>query len=323
MSEIDAIDPLERLLNLVALLLDHGRPMTFDEIQDAMEGYEGSKATAKRKFERDKDVLREYDVPIETGTTDVLGGEIGYVISRDAYYLPEIDFTPAEITALFVAAQSGTAAAAASTAVRKLLYGADGGILSGAGGGPLVAGADTDAETVAAAADAAASRRRVTFGYRNAQGVVRDRDVDAYGVVFRRGHWYLVGADRERDEIRAFRLSRCTTRVADTGDGSSPPTGFQATDHVQGGPWEADAQDRAEVAFGDAAAALARSRFTGWERLDRASERRVILSLPMADEETMAALLLQFGPDAEVLGPASLRALVQDRLRDLAEAVDA
>jgi predicted DNA-binding transcriptional regulator YafY len=92
---------------------------------------------------------------------------------------------------------------------------------------------------------------------------------------------------------------------------------------VQGGPWEAEAQDRAEVAFEDAAAALARSRFTGWERLDRDDESRVVLSLPVADEEAMASLLLQFGPDAEVLAPASLRERVRDRARALAEVPDA
>ena len=61
-----------------------------------MEGYEGeNRDSAKRKFERDKDVLRDYGVPIELVDTDVWGTEQGYVIRKEAYYLPEIPFTPA------------------------------------------------------------------------------------------------------------------------------------------------------------------------------------------------------------------------------------
>ncbi len=36
--------------------------------------------------------------------------------------------------------------------------------------------------------------------------------------------------------------------------------------------------------------------------------------MPMADEDALAALILQFGPDAEVVEPASLRAEVVRRL---------
>ena len=106
-----------------------------------MEGYGGRTGTrSKRKFERDKDTLREYGVPIELEDTDVWAVEQGYRIRKEAYYLPEIAFTPEEITALFVAAQSGTRGAGSLGAgVRKLLYGAEGGVLTGLGGGPLVA----------------------------------------------------------------------------------------------------------------------------------------------------------------------------------------
>jgi proteasome accessory factor B len=316
----DPIDPLERLLNLVALLLDRGHPMTFDQIQEAMEGYEGeNRDSAKRKFERDKDVLRDYGVPIELVDTDVWGTEQGYVIRKEAYYLPEIPFTPAEITALFVAAQSGTDEGGVATGVRKLLVGAGGAVLTGVGAGPLVAGSDVQGELVSAAADAATRHRRIRCAYRNAQGATKEREIDAYAVVCHRGRWYLVGFDHEHDEVRAFRLSRFTSALQDVGEGSAPPDGFRAVDHVRAGPWADGSGDVAQVAFSPAAAALALATFAGSVQAAAAGERATV-SIPLADEEALAAQLLGFGPHAEVLGPPRLRAIVVERLRAMADA---
>ncbi len=127
------MQPLERLVNLVALLLDSRRPMTFEEIRERMPGaYEQSDLdTAKRMFERDKDILRDIGIPIEVVATDVWDAEQGYTIPKDEYYLPEITFTAEEISALFVAARTGGQDTSAEEAVRKLLYGAEGAILAG------------------------------------------------------------------------------------------------------------------------------------------------------------------------------------------------
>src|SRR3990170_4190559 len=139
---------------------------------------------------------------------DVWGTEQGYVIPKDKYYLPEIEFEPGELVALLVAVQSGGPDPAAESGARKLLYGADGGVLAGLGGGPLASGSDARSNLVHAAAEAAQELRRVRFAYRTSQGKTGDRDVDAWAMVFRAGHWYLVGHDRERDDVRAFRDRR-------------------------------------------------------------------------------------------------------------------
>src|SRR4029079_1566377 len=98
---------------------------------------------------------------------------------------------------------------------------------------------DSDAHTcgLVAGADAASKRRRLRFGYRTAQGVPSERTVDAYGVVFRSGRWYLGGHDQGRGAVRAFRLSRVTSEPVDVGAGSTPPDGFRAIDHVEAAPW--------------------------------------------------------------------------------------
>ena len=205
------MEPLERLLNLVGLLLETRVPLTFEQIRETLEPYgQENVDSAKRMFERDKDILRDYGVPLELVDTDAWGTEQGYVIPKDEYYLPEISFTPEELGALFVAAQGVRNDTPAEEAVRKLMVGAEGGVLAGLAGGPLASGSDARGSLVMAVAAAAQGHRRVRFGYRTSQGTVSERDVDAYTALFRSGHWYLVGFDRERGEARSFRLSRFT-----------------------------------------------------------------------------------------------------------------
>jgi len=315
----DAVEPLERLLNLVGLLLETNTPLTFDQIRATLDGYQGDNVdSVKRKFERDKDMLRAYGVPLEMTGTDVWDVEQGYIIPKDRYYLPEISFTPEEITALYLAARTGSEAADVAQGVRKLLYGAEGGLLTGAAGGPLAVEGDTAPDRLTAAAGAASERRAVRFGYRTAQGAMSEREVDAFGVVCRGGHWYLVGHDRARDAIRAFRLSRVTSEPIDIGEGVAPPEGFRAIDHVESGPWNAVDGERGSVAFGPAAAILAEASIPGAMRESLRNDGWVVLSIPAASVEDLAMLVLGYGPEAEVLAPPSLRDVVIERLQAMA-----
>jgi len=317
----DSMEPLERLLNLVGLLLETPTPLTFEQIRDTLEGYQGDNIdSVKRKFERDKDMLRAYGVPLEMTGTDAWDVEQGYIIRKDLYYLPEIRFTPEEITALYLAARSGTETTEATQGVRKLLYGAEGGLLTGAAGGPLAVESDADQTWLMAAADAASKRRRLRFGYRTAQGVPSERTVDAYGVVFRSGRWYLVGQDQERDAVRAFRLSRVTSEPIDVGVGSTPPDGFRAIDHVEAAPWNGADVPVARIAFGPAATVLAEASIVGATRDSVRPDGWTVLAVRSTDLATLAPVVLGFGPDAEVLEPPALRDDVEERLRQVLDA---
>lgn len=309
------MEPLERLLNLVGLLLETPIPLTFDRIRETLEPYDRANVdSAKRMFERDKDILREYGIPLELVDTDAWGSEQGYVIPKDKYYLPEIAFTPEELGALLVAAQGVGEDPTAAQAVRKLLYGADGGVLAGLAGGPLASGSDARGPLVLSAAEAAQARRHVRFGYRTAQGAASERDVDTWAIVFRAGHWYLVGHDRERGEARSFRLSRFTSDLADVEPGSAPPEGFRAADLVQGGPWAPAGEERATIAFSPEIAWWASGAPRGSEPVRTRDDGWVEVAVPIADERELAPWILQFGPDAVAIEPASLRDEVLRRL---------
>jgi proteasome accessory factor B len=315
------MQPLERLVNLVALLLESRRPLTFDEIREKLgEAYEhGDVNSAKRMFERDKDVLRDIGVPIEVSATDVWDAEQGYTIAKERYYLPEIRFTAEEITALAVAARSGSDTAA-EDAVRKLLSGATEGILATlpADVGPVT---ETATETLTAAAEAVAGSRRVRFAYRTASGASGERTVDAYGLAVRGGHWYLVGLDRDRDEVRSFRLSRVASRLSDDGEADPPPEGFRASDHVRTAPWgPGEAEGSATVAFAPDVAWWATRGIAGVEELGPREDGWSVVRLPATPGESLAAWVLSFGPSAEAVEPPELR---DEVVRRLGSAVDA
>jgi proteasome accessory factor B len=305
--------PLERLVNLVALLLESRTPLTFDQIRDKLaEGYgHQDVSSAKRMFERDKDILRDIGVPIEVVSTDAWDVEQGYTIDKDRYYLPEIAFTPEEISALFVAVRSA-GDVSAEDAVRKLLSGVDRGILGGLGAPALMSEADPN---LPVAAEAVAENRRVRFGYRTSRGDRSERIVDAFGLAVRGGHWYLVGLDADRGEVRSFRLSRVSGALELDGEGTPPPEGFRAADHVWGGPSDAEEPTiTATVAFAPQVAWWASRGVREAQTLRTRADGWIEVRMPWPHGEQLVSWVLSFGPDAEVVEPAEVRAEVLERI---------
>src|SRR6478735_2708738 len=84
-----ATDSLERVTNLLALLLEARAPLTLDQIaQELADQYPAADQARRAAFERDKALLRGEGVPIET---EVLAGDragqTAYRIDRDRYDL--------------------------------------------------------------------------------------------------------------------------------------------------------------------------------------------------------------------------------------------
>ena len=190
-------DRLERLTNLVATLLDTRRPLTLEEIVDLVPGYPDDKLSYRRQFERDKDTLRGIGIPVRLESVDELGPEQGYRIPPDEYYLPSLDLTADEQAALHVAVtavrlEGGPAPA---EALWKL-GGREGEAAHALAALPTV-------PALPALFDAYRTRSTVTFTYRG-----EGRHIDPWGILFRRGHWYVVGHDHDRGEQRSFRVDR-------------------------------------------------------------------------------------------------------------------
>jgi proteasome accessory factor B len=297
--------PLERLLNLVALLLETGRPLTFEEIRNMLPAYrQEDKASAKRQFERDKDTLRNIGIPVEAVPTDAWEVEEGYRIPKERYELPDLSLEPEEAAALFVAAHGEGGEAA--QAFRKLALGTETGLLSALENGPPTSGVDVSGPRLPEVAEAVSGRRRVRFRYRPVTGEEGERDVDAWALLFRAGAWYLVGGDRDRGEPRSFRLSRIGSDIRDAGAGGSPPEGFRASEHLTAGPWGLGEPDTAaRVAFSPKVSWWATAGLPGARALRTRKDGWTEAEVPVGD--SFVSWVLSFGADAEVLGPASLR----------------
>lgn len=76
-------------------------------------------------------------------------------------------------------------------------------------------------------ADAVAQGGRVAFEYTDQHGRRTTRTIDPYRHVLRKGHWYVVGFDVDRNDWRLFRLDRM--REARTLAGTYTPRDFPAT----------------------------------------------------------------------------------------------
>jgi proteasome accessory factor B len=307
--------PVERLVNLTAFLLESRRPLTFAEIRRRIPAYgQAELASAKRMFERDKDVLREAGIPVELVGTDAYEVEEGYTIPKERYYLPHIDFTPEEMSALFVAAHTPAPDGEAEQAALKL-QAATQGSLGETAPGPMTAGPDLAGPRLLEVAEATLARRSIRFRYRPTRGEPAERRVDPWALVWRGGHWYVVGIDRRRGEPRSFRLSRFLSGARDAGEGSSPPEGFDPREQLKAGPWGiGEPAGEATVAFspdvawwaiaGVPGAGQPRTRADGW----------IEVSLPGGSLDSLASWVLSFGPDAEAVAPGELRDEVLARL---------
>jgi proteasome accessory factor B len=310
---------VERLLNLVTLLLDSETPLSFSEIRNRLPAYsQDDIASAKRMFERDKDALRAQGVPIELVATDPWETEEGYTISRDAYALADIAFTEEELSALFVAAAAPGDDDDAAQALRKLASGAETSLAITGVAPMVVAGPEASGATLQAVTGAIQHHLSIRFSYRNAAGDVSDRHLDPYSLVIRAGNVYVVGLDRDRGQIRSFRLSRVASDVAEGDASSLPPDGFRARDHIAAGPWAGGAGEQVHVriAFSPEVAWIAAgqmpkarpaaTRPDGWVELEA--------DVPSPISDRLASWVLSFADEAEVLAPQELRDAVVARL---------
>lgn len=242
-----------RWVDLLAFLLRHSAPVTWERIRAGVPDYarhgETGAASAARKFERDKDDLRTFGVPI--GVVRVTGSDTDhYRLERAAFYLPYLQTLEADAPAprrvsrdfyRSLAAQPVEASAielvtAAAARVRAtgdpvLVEQVDGALrklaidVPRAGRTPddalvLAPRAAIDEATIATITDALVARRRLTFEHEAIDtGVRTRRTVAPYGLVQLQGQWYLVAHDPSRGAdlagIRKFRVGRLHDVVAD------------------------------------------------------------------------------------------------------------
>jgi len=310
----------ERLLSIVVLLLSSRRYLTAEQIRAAVSGYPEEQEAFKRMFERDKEEIRDLGIPLETGRASTFDDDLGYRISRQDYELPEISLEPDEAAVLGIASrvwQSAELAGAATGAALKL----------------RAASRETDGETSSPPPgiqprlstqepafgplwEAVRDRRPVTFDHRTGgRSAVTKRTLEPWGVVNRRGRWYVGGHDRDRDAPRVFRLSRITGPVKLVGPPGSVkvPEGADVREMVK--DWDKPrTRDRAAVLRVRTGAGSALHRW-GQVTPDAAHPGWDLVSIAYSDPESYAGYLASFGPDVIVIDPPELREAIIRRLK--------
>ena len=310
-------DKTERLLNLIALLLETRRPVPPEEIRSKIPGYGDSDVAFRRMFERDKEEIRDLGLPLELVSSDAWEGQEGYRMRKEAATIPDLDLSADERAALLLAAQAWEGQAVPGDPDRALMK-----LSLAAGANDEEAGAgswfrtrvDASAPVLGALFDAIERRKRVTFKYRTGGGgEAQERTVDPYGLRHR-GAWYLAGFDHDRGAVRHFKLDRIDgrVRVAPGKDGDfETPEGLST--EIPRGPW-AEGGAEARVAFAPEAAWWVERR-TGAGPSSVREDAWVEVTLPFDDRHVFLSWILGFGGDAVVLEPDDLRAEAIERLR--------
>jgi proteasome accessory factor B len=163
-------------------------------------------------------------------------------------------------------------------------------------------------------------RAVVSFGYRG-----ESRTLEPWGLSSKRGHWYVVGHDRDRDAVRAFRADRIDGDV-EVGPEQAfvVPDGFRADDHIEDRGWLLGDAEPITVRLaidphhldGARAALGADAIVTG----DTTAAGDAIVELSVTNRAALRTFVLGFLEHAEVLEPADVRAEVVDWLRTVVAA---
>lgn len=305
----------ERLLSLVVCLLSSERYLTATQIRAAVPGYPESFDAFKRMFERDKEELRELGIPLDMGTATA-DEEVGYRIPRQAYMLPEIRLEPDEAAVLAVAARVWHRAELAGAAAGALLKLRAAGVEADETQQPGIEPRLHAGEAAFAPLwEAVRDRRPVRFRYRAAgRSEGQERELEPWGVVNRRGRWYVAGHDRGRQAVRAFRLSRIEGKVDFSGPPGSVtvPVDADVREMVRG--WDdkvppgrtAVLRVRSGAGFGIRRQAIRQQQGSdGWDEIE----------VPFAEVAWFSEHLASFGADIVVGEPADLRDAVMFRLK--------
>lgn len=304
-------DRTEKLVSLTYALTTTRIGYTRAQLRDMVDDYAGlSDEAFERKFERDKETLRNLGVVIVDGkgrgepSWDAGDPERRYRVLPGEYPLPALELDATQAAVLGLAARvvaGGGLGRQAARAAERLGLGAE------LGEPAFSAVIDTEAEQLEPLIRHVALGNPIKFTYRTADGRTEPRAVMPWGLGHRHGHWYLAAGDTRRDGERLFRLDRIQGTVAQL----SP----KAEDYVPqayGRPERfsmAEALDRLEASLPSRVARLLVPEGAGGSLAARASARvhtaaGVELEVSYRDDASLAHEVAAEG--ARVLAPRSL-----------------
>jgi proteasome accessory factor B len=306
----------ERLMNLIFALLVSRQYLTKEQIRESIADYRDSTPQAfDRKFERDKEELRELGINVEMGQNDkYFNDEPGYRIRRDEAELPDLELTREEAAVIGLATQvwehAGLASDSTTALVKLKSIGVDVDTSVLRMAEPRLS---TDEPSFDAMWEAVTRRIPVSFVYARPGREPMERHLEPWGIVSWHDRWYVGGHDLDRGEVRLFRLSRVVGDVETTG----APGSYVV-------PEGTDMKDIARALFPPEAevAAVLRIRAGRGQSLRRLAGKVTPLGDDLDEVEVrysslweLASEVASYGPDVVVVSPPDVREAVVERLR--------
>jgi proteasome accessory factor C len=175
-------------------------------------------------------------------------------------------------------------------------------------------GSEADRRTLAEVRKAMKGGRKVRIRYRGSTDhESSDRVICPYASAFATGAWYLVAhCDRSQD-VRVFRVDRIEA-VEATDATYQVPDDFSLDDIVKPGRvFHGEAAEQVRIRYGPAVARWIAER----EGRELDADGSLTVDYPLADPTWVVRHVLQYGADAEVVGPAGAREAVKSALEGI------
>jgi proteasome accessory factor C len=317
-----------RRLSLVALLLARaGQPVTTEQIRRRVEGYPRMSDEAfKRRFYEDRDELAKLGIAIVSGEDAETRGEV-YSLPASAYYLPPVQLTREELTALAACLAVLEDRFAYSKPLRlalvSLMQGRPELLDEAAAPGLAVLPEPSPGAAVLPKLQAAiAERKTVVFRYYAiSHDEERERTIDPYGLQVVGDEWYLIGRCHLRKAVRTFRLSRIRSRVTYATRAPhdfTPPADFDLAAYRDRPPWRLGAPaGEARVRVNAGMAWWVEAHYSRCGTVEALADGGVLFTTAYTSSKELVAWVLGLGEQATLEEPAELRDELVAQLRRL------
>jgi proteasome accessory factor B len=314
-------DQSERLFSLTLALVQTEVGLTKDEIFMSIRGYRldleraggfhGDLVSLNKKFDRDKEKLRELGVQIVPAANSAEGdSDYRYRISREIYKWPKgTTISSKQLQLLELAASLWDRAALspeATNAITRLRAIADLGNASISSGiAPRISTIEPSFSPLKKAIE---ERVQVTFTYRRGDGHEANRTVEPWQLTHVNGLWMLLGRDIERDAPRNFLLKRIHSKVVRSKQAFAAPTTEQIS---------LAKSEFGEVFRSNVARIRVRPGTTAAMHFETHNLPEGEIELNFYDIALLAEELLEFGQSVTVISPPELKDLIRKTLEQV------
>lgn len=316
------VNPEDRLFHLILALMATRYGLTKEHILHTVRGYREdtesgmARESLERRFERDKDALRDLGIPLEATIPPEDDGNNKntlYRIPKGDYDLPDgVEFTGRDIALLNVAAtlwREGSLSKEAHIATRKLQsFGVsiDEPLL---GFAPVISTRDP---ALTALRDAIERGVQVQFDYlKPGEAQSSRRQVSPLALINHEGRWHLYSHETSSNQTKTFLLRRIVSSVIALDDAAVAASDSVASEALEDLKSLYDKQVATLVVAHDSDA---------WSTLSQrhgTTSTGQKLLVHYTDVDIFASELTSFGDDVLVLEPSELRDRVVARLTGL------